>query len=158
MTTMHWPQLHFGGGELNFDDMKVEEPDLAGTYSYADYLTWQLPEMVELIRGKIFRMSPAPSSRHQKVSGKLFLRIGNFLERQKCQVFSATFDVRLPLKEKSDKEINTVVQPDLCVICDPSKIDDRGCLGAPDWIIENYHNILHPKTCVRNLTYTRKQV
>ena len=62
--------------------MKVEEPDLTGTYGYADYLTWQLPEMVELIRGKIFKMSHAPSSKHQKVSGKLYLRIGNYLEEK----------------------------------------------------------------------------
>ena len=117
--------------------MKVEEPDLAGTYSYGDYVTWTWDEMVELIKGKIYRMSPAPNSGHQKISGNLFLKIGNFLEGNKCQLFSAPFDVRLPYsKSKKDKEINTVVQPDLCVVCDPSKIDKRGCLGAPDWIIE----------------------
>src|SRR5260221_1367082 len=118
--------------------MKIEEPDLTGTYSYSDYLTWQWTEMAELIRGKIYKMSPAPSSTHQKVSGRLFLKIGNFLEGKKCQLFSAPFDVRLPIspKQKSDKEIRTVVQPALCVVCDPSKIDQRGCLGAPDWTIE----------------------
>lgn len=118
--------------------MKVEEPDLSGTYTYADYLTWQWGEMTELIRGKIFKMSPAPSSRHQKISGRLFLKIGNFLEGNKCQLFSAPFDVRLPISKKgeTDEEIITVVQPDLCVVCDPTKIDERGCLGAPDWIIE----------------------
>lgn len=118
--------------------MKVEEPDLTGTYSYSDYLTWQWTEMAELIRGKIYKMSPAPTSTHQKVSGRLFLEIGNFLKGKKCQLFSAPFDVRLPLssRQKKDKEITTVVQPDLCVVCDPSKIDERGCLGAPDWIVE----------------------
>lgn len=118
--------------------MKIEEPDLTGTYSYSDYLTWQWTEMAELIRGKIYKMSPAPTSTHQKVSGRLFLEIGNFLKGKKCQLFSAPFDVRLPLssKQKRDKEITTVVQPDLCVVCDPQKIDERGCLGAPDWIIE----------------------
>ncbi len=118
--------------------MKVEEPDLAGTYGYADYLTWTMPEMVELIRGKIFKMSPAPSSRHQQVSLNLTLAIGNFLKRKKCKLYTAPFDVRLPLStnQKTDKEITTVVQPDLCVICDSAKIDTRGCLGAPDWIIE----------------------
>jgi Uma2 family endonuclease len=118
--------------------MKIEEPDLSGTYNYADYLTWQWTEMAELIHGKIYKMSPAPSSTHQKVSMRLTLEIGNFLKGKKCQLFSAPFDVRLPLssKRKSDNEIITVVQPDLCVVCDPSKIDERGCLGAPDWIIE----------------------
>jgi len=114
--------------------MKIEEPDLSGTYTYADYLTWQLGEMTELIRGKIFKMSPAPGSLHQKISGELFRQSANFLKGKKCQVFSAPFDVRLPLsnKSKSDREIITVVQPDLCVICDPAKIDERGCVGAPD--------------------------
>ena len=118
--------------------MKIEEPDLAGTYTYADYLTWTWSEMTELIRGKIFKMSPAPTSTHQKISGRLFLQIGIFLKGNKCQLFSAPFDVRLPLtpQNKSDREIITVVQPDLCVVCDPAKIDERGCLGPPDWIIE----------------------
>lgn len=118
--------------------MKIEEPDLAGSYTYADYLTWQWTEMAELIHGKIYKMSPAPASLHQKVSGEFFRQVANFLKRKKCQVFIAPFDVRLPSAKnrKADKEIVTVVRPDLCVICDPTKIDERGCLGAPDWIIE----------------------
>ena len=117
--------------------MKVEEPDLAGTYSYGDYLTWTWDEMVELIQGKIYKMSPAPSSLHQRISGELFRQIANFLTEKRCQVFSAPFDVRLSSsKTKNDNDIFTVVQPDLCVVCEPSKIDKRGCLGAPDWIIE----------------------
>src|SRR5258706_13109179 len=127
--------------------MKIEEPDLTGTYSYSDYLTWQWTEMAEVIRGKIYKMSPAPSSTHQKVSGNLFGLLWNYLRDKKCQVFTAPFDVRLPLslKQNTDKEIITVVQPDLCVVCDPSKIDERGCLGAPDWIIE----ILDRKSVVK---------
>src|SRR5258705_865155 len=118
--------------------MKIEEPDLSGTYSYSDYLTWQWTEMAELIHGKIFKMSPAPGSKHQKVGGNLFGLLWNHLRGKNCQVFMAPFDVRLPIssKQKSDKEIITVVQPDLCMSCDPAKIDERGCLGAPDWIIE----------------------
>lgn len=118
--------------------MKIEEPDLSGSYTYADYLTWQWSEMTELIRGKIFKMSPAPGSLHQKVSGEMFRQVANFLKGRKCQLFSAPFDVRLPVTQKniSDREIITVVQPDLCVVCDPAKIDERGCMGAPDWIIE----------------------
>jgi Uma2 family endonuclease len=129
--------------------MKIEEPDLSGTYTYSDYLTWSWPEMVELIHGKIFKMSPAPSSMHQTISGKLFLKIGNFLDGKKCQLFAAPFDVRLPQSpnRNNDKEIITVVQPDLCVVCDPEKIDERGCIGAPDWIIE----ILSKHTSAKDL-------
>lgn len=118
--------------------MKVEEPDLTGTYTYANYLTWQWGDMKELIKGKIFKMSPAPGSLHQQVSGNLFGLLWNYLHGKPCQVFSAPFDVRLPnpKKGKLDQDIITVVQPDLCVVCDRSKIDERGCLGAPDWIIE----------------------
>jgi Uma2 family endonuclease len=115
----------------------VEEPDSSLSYTYADYLKWKFEEQVELIRGQIFKMSPAPTSLHQQISGRLFLRIGNYLEKKKCHLFSAPYDVRLPVKNKTkDAEINTVVQPDLCVICDEAKIDEKGCIGAPDLIIE----------------------
>lgn len=116
----------------------VEEPDLAyGNYSYADYLTWQMDEVVELIKGKIFKKAAAAPKRiHQKVSGELFLRLGNFLRGKKCQVYSAPFDVRFTRSSKEDKKIHDVVQPDICVICDLEKLDDRGCIGAPDLIVE----------------------
>jgi Uma2 family endonuclease len=115
----------------------VNEPDLEyGNYSYADYLTWQMEEVVELIKGKIFKKAAAPKRIHQKVSGELFLRLGNFLKGQKCQVYSAPFDVRFPKASKEDHKIHDVVQPDICVICDPEKLDDRGCIGAPDLIVE----------------------
>lgn len=115
----------------------VEEPDPSLSYTYADYLNWKFEEQVELIRGKIFKMSPAPAPRHQQISIKISSRIFNFLERKKCKVFAAPFDVRLPVKnKKKDNEITTVVQPDICVICDESKIDARGCLGAPDLLVE----------------------
>lgn len=128
--------------------MKAEEPDLAGYYTYAQYLSWDWDEMTELIKGKIYKMSPAPASLHQKVSGEIFRQVANYLLGKKCQVFTAPFDVRLPLaKEQHDQAITTVVQPDLCVICHPEKIDARGCLGAPDWIIE----ILSPQTSSKDL-------
>ncbi len=116
--------------------MKVEEPDLSLSYTYADYLKWDLPEMVELIRGKVYKMSPAPTANHQRIAGNLFGLIKYFLKKKKCEVFSAPFDVRIPRKGKADKDIITVIQPDISVICDPAKVDERGCLGAPDWIIE----------------------
>ncbi|WP_353718060.1 Uma2 family endonuclease [Dyadobacter sp. 676] len=116
----------------------IDQLDLNGTYTYADYLLWQFKERVELIKGKIFKMSPAPGTMHQKISGKLHLRIGGYFENHYCQAFSAPFDVRLPRKNRNveDQKIYTVVQPDLCVICDESKLDDHGCLGAPDLIVE----------------------
>ncbi|GGH44156.1 Uma2 family endonuclease [Dyadobacter endophyticus] len=116
----------------------INELDLSGTYTYADYLLWHFKERVELIKGKIFKMSPAPSTRHQQISAKLHLRIGGYFENHYCQAFFAPFDVRLPRKDQNvaDQKIYTVVQPDLCVICDEAKLDERGCLGAPDLIVE----------------------
>ena len=117
----------------------LAELDLSATYSYADYLLWYFEERVELIKGHIFQMSPAPSRRHQNISGSLHIKMGIYLLEKKCKLYSAPFDVRLLDKSKSSKaneEIYTVVQPDLCIICDPSKLDDRGCIGAPDLIVE----------------------
>jgi Uma2 family endonuclease len=91
---------------------------------------------VELIKGKIFRMSPAANRKHQKIVGTIYIRLGVFLENKKCEVYVAPFDVRLPRKSKDDKDIITVLQPDVCVICDPAKLDDRGCIGAPDIVVE----------------------
>jgi Uma2 family endonuclease len=105
--------------------------------------------MVELIRGKVFKMSPAPRSRHQVVAGNLHGQLWSYLKHKKCQVFMAPFDVRLPQPKKgnTDPEIITVVQPDVCVVCDPKKIDELGCVGAPDWIIE----VLSPRTSAKDL-------
>ena len=108
-----------------------------GTYSYADYLTWQMEEVVELIKGKVFKKAAAAPRRiHQKVSVELTLRLAGFLKGKKCEVYIAPFDVRFPTSSKEDKKIYNVVQPDICVICDPEKLDDRGCIGAPDLIVE----------------------
>lgn len=116
--------------------MKVEDIDFSKSYTYADYLKWELDERLELIKGQIFRMSPAPNVRHQRISGHIFREISWFLKKQPCQVFAAPFDVRLSRKGKKDNLIDTVVQPDICVICDPSKLDERGCMGAPDIVVE----------------------
>ena len=108
-------------------------------YTYADYLTWQFEQTVELIKGKIWKMSPAPKTRHQRISFKLSGVFYNHINLKTCDVFSAPFDVRLYNKKKSKKaneDIFTVVQPDLCIICDKEKIDESGCLGAPDLIVE----------------------
>jgi Uma2 family endonuclease len=115
---------------------KVEEPDPSVSYTYADYLQWKFEERLELFRGRIFKLA-APNTRHQQISRNLFLPVATFLKNKTCQVFSAPFDVRLPVKNrKKDNEVTTVVQPDMCIICDESKIDARGCCGAPDLVVE----------------------
>jgi Putative restriction endonuclease len=101
----------------NFSDL-----DLTKQYSYSDYLLWQFSERVELIKGYILKMSPAPSRRHQTVSQNLNFKVMTFFQNHSCSVFVAPFDVRLPIK--SAKKDSTVVQPDLCVICNESKLDE----------------------------------
>ena len=117
---------------------RVEEPSIAyGHYSYADYLTWPVDLVAELIQGKMFKKAAAAPKRiHQKVASKLNFKLYQFLEGKMCQVYPAPFDVRFPIDSKEDHEIFDVVQPDLCVVCDPSKLDERGCIGAPELIIE----------------------
>ncbi len=111
--------------------------DLTKRYSYADYLTWLDDTRRELIDGVVRLLFPAPQRIHQKVSKKLSWHIENFVFRKKCELYYAPFDVRLPKNgEKDGNQIYTVVQPDICVICDTTKLDDRGCIGAPDLIIE----------------------
>jgi Uma2 family endonuclease len=116
---------------------QLSQLDPESRYTYADYLLWGFQERVEVIKGRIRQMA-APSMRHQRISGVVFTEIKWFLKKSSCQAFSAPFDVRLPLpphRIKSDK-VDTVVQPDICVICDRSKLDERGCLGAPDLMVE----------------------
>jgi Uma2 family endonuclease len=108
--------------------------DPNGTYTYADYLLWQFEERVELLRGKVRQMS-APSRKHQLISTGLTRLFANALWKSPCKVFHAPFDVRLS-RISDNKAVTTVVQPDLCVICDINKLDDRGCNGAPDLVIE----------------------
>jgi Uma2 family endonuclease len=129
----------------------INQLDLDKTYSYADYLLWKFQERVELFRGKIFKMSPAPSSFHQRVSGNLHGILWHKFNKHSCNLFTAPFDVRLLDKKKStiDKEIYTVVQPDLCVICDENKIDEKGAIGSPDLVIE----ILSPGNSKKEMKY-----
>ncbi len=124
----------------------LDQLDSKKIYTYADYLLWKLKERVELFRGKIFKMSPAPARIHQDISQNLNQVFLNFFRRHSCKVYTAPFDVRLPNK---DREILTVVQPDLCVICDLEKLDDKGCLGAPDLIVE----ILSPGNTKKEMDY-----
>ena len=110
--------------------------DPNGSYTYADYLLWQFDERVELLRGKLRQMA-APSRKHQSINGNLYRAGANTLWKSSCKVYAAPFDVRLTrFNEAKNKEVITVVQPDLCVICDAAKLDDQGCIGAPDLIVE----------------------
>ncbi len=123
--------------------LKVQE-----RFTYADYLSWSDEERWELIDGVAYSMSPAPSRMHQKLSAALFNQIFNYLKGKTCETYSAPFDVRLPETPKvPDEQIETVVQPDIVVICDPDKLDDKGCKGAPDLIVE----ILSPSTAEHDL-------
>lgn len=104
-----------------------------GIYSYADYLVWKIKERVELLKGKILEMS-VPSPIHQEISGNLQGALFVFLKNSKCKLYTAPFDVRFP--QKGESQVYTVVQPDLCVVCDFEKIDSKGCVGAPDLVVE----------------------
>ena len=113
----------------------INQLDLTnGVYTYADYVLWEIKERLEILKGKIFRMSPAPAISHQKIARNLTGELYHYFKGKTCQLFVAPFDV--VLKNKNGLE-DSVVQPDLCVVCDPKKLEnDKRCLGAPDLIIE----------------------
>lgn len=113
---------------------RFSQLDLTKRYSYADYITWKFKERVELIKGYVVKMSPAPSATHQKISWNLSYSIAQYLKNKKCDAFTAPIDVRLNLS--SAKKNTTIVQPDLIIVCDSTKIEESGCLGAPDLVVE----------------------
>jgi len=105
-------------------------------FTYKDYLTWNDNEGWELIDGVAYSMAPSPSVNHQRVAMELGRQFANFLSDKPCEVFSAPFDVRLPETNEDDEDSKNVVQPDIVVICDSSKLDEKGCKGVPDLTIE----------------------
>ena len=123
---------------------RLDQLDQNGSYSYKDYLLWKLKERVEIIKGKIMAMSPAPNRLHQDISLKLTSEFLKVFPNDGCKLYVAPFDVRFP---DENGNVKTVVQPDLCVICDPNKLDERGCLGAPDLVVE----ILSPGNSKREM-------
>jgi len=127
--------------------------DVNNVYTYADYLTWQFPERVELIDGHIFKMPRAASTLHQQISGAFLTAFVFYLKGKTSRVFHAPFDVRFPKQRDAhcDDQIDTVVQPDLA-ICNQSKLDERGCLGAPELVVE----ILSPATVVNDVKHKFK--
>jgi len=131
---------------------KVEDPAAAyglQRYSYADYLSWTDDVMRELLNGIVYTFA-APFRNHAQVISEFFIKAGYFIKRRKgkCKIYTAPFDVRLPLNGSTeDDKIYNVVQPDICVVCDPSKLDKRGCIGAPDLIVE----VISPSTAKKDL-------
>ena len=117
-----------------------------GGYTYQDYLTWD-EGRYELIDGNLFDMTPAPSRRHQQIVREIFVQIVVQLRGKGCEAYDAPFDVRLPRNGETDENTKNVVQPDIVVICDKTKLDDAGCKGAPDLIIE----VTSPGTIKRDM-------
>lgn len=117
-------------------------PAEKNSFTFADYLIWSEDGHIELIEGEAVMMAP-PSTSHQLISGELFRQLANFLEGKKCRAIPAPFAVRLFEGENdAPSDVQTVVEPDISVICDTNKLDTHGCKGAPDMVIE----ILSPST------------
>ena len=112
-------------------------------YTFADVLTWDENERAEIIDGEVVMMAPAPARVHQEVSMELSSQFHAYLKGKKCKVYAAPFAVRLFEQDgDSPEDVDTMVEPDITVVCDPSKLDERGCKGAPDMVVE----ILSPST------------
>jgi Uma2 family endonuclease len=124
---------------------------MASVFTYKDYLSWPEDERWELIDGVPWNMSPAPGTTHQRMVREFAVALHTALTGSPCELFLAPFDVRLPdavADQAEDDNILTVVQPDLTIVCDADKIDDKGCLGPPDVVIE----VLSPSTAYRDET------
>jgi Uma2 family endonuclease len=115
-------------------------------YTYADYQAWPEDARYELIDGAPHAMAPAPTRTHQRLVGELFTQVKMALRGQPCQPFVAPFDVRLPHADEADDQVDTVVQPDVLVVCDDAKLDERGVRGAPDWVAE----VISPSSAARD--------
>ena len=111
-------------------------------FTFADCLTWDEDERIEIINGEAFMMA-TPSRIHQGICFEIGRQLGNFLEGKQCRVYPAPFGVRLFEQDgDSPENVDTVVEPDISVVCDRSKLDEHGCKGPPDLIVE----VLSPST------------
>lgn len=117
-------------------------------HTYAEYLSWPADLRYELIDGVAYLMSPAPLRIHQEIVGEIYFQVRAALEGKLCRAYVAPFDVRLPRAGEADERVDTVVQPDMLVVCDESKLDERGMRGAPDWVVE----VLSQSTAVHDQT------
>lgn len=132
------------GGEVY---MAIPEKSRNDKYTYKDYLNWSSDRTWEIMDGIPYDMSPAPTRKHQQILGELFAAIHTYLKDKTCEVYIAPFDVRLSLNGEKDEDIINVVQPDISIICDKSKLDERGCKGSPDLTIE----VISPATLKKDL-------
>ncbi|EAX48947.1 protein of unknown function DUF820 [Thermosinus carboxydivorans Nor1] len=127
--------------------MALAAPKPERRYTYRDYLKWHDNERWELIGGEAYSMTPAPSRRHQMLVGNIFAALHAYFRDKTCEVYVAPFDVRLPAAGEDPDEASNVVQPDIVVVCDQAKLDDRGCLGAPDLVVE----VVSPGTAKKDM-------
>ncbi|SHK39934.1 Uma2 family endonuclease [Desulforamulus aeronauticus] len=109
-------------------------------YTYADYLSWPETERLQIIDGVAYALAP-PSTEHQAIVGSIFVEFANYLKGKACKVFVAPFGVTFAKDVKNEKNIHAV-EPDITIICDKSKITERGCKGSPDLIVE----VISPST------------
>lgn len=121
-------------------------------YTYSDYQRWPDEVRYELIDGDAFLMAPAPLVVHQDMAFEIARQLANALEGAPCRVLIAPVDVRLPQGDEADEAVDTVVQPDVLLVCDPAKIDRRGVRGAPDWVLE----VISPSTALRDQNTKRR--
>jgi Uma2 family endonuclease len=121
----------------------VSNPDEKKIHTYQDWLTWD--GTWELINGKAYNMSPAPTSLHQYIVGELYFALRTFLQNRNCFVFVAPFDVFFSESEEYESP-DHVTQPDLSVVCSKDQISKSGCQGAPTIIIE----VLSPSTALKD--------
>jgi Uma2 family endonuclease len=128
----------------------ITAEELQKKYTYADYAQWPEDERWELIEGVAYAMT-GPLRIHQEIVSELGRQIGNYLQGKPCKIYVAPFDVRLPRQDEADANVETVVQPDLSIICDKAKLDKLGCRGAPDWIVE----VLSPSTTLKDMNTKR---
>ena len=124
----------------------------AARYTYGEYLHWPDDVRYELIDGQAWMMAPAPTIEHQDIAGDIYFQLRQALEGAPCRVLIAPVDVRLPRSGEADDDIDTVVQPDVLLVCDSAKIDRRGVRGAPDWVAE----VLSPSTAARDQIAKRR--
>ncbi len=129
--------------------MAIPKGDKDGLFTYKDYLTWPDDERWELIHGVAYDMSPAPNRRHQGLLTELVTDFTNYFRKEPCDVYVSPFDVLFPEPEQNQTvaTTDTVVQPDLVVICDSAKLTEQGCTGAPDFVLE----ILSPSTAFKDM-------
>jgi len=120
----------------------------AQLHTYADYLAWPDDVRYELIDGAAYLMTPAPSRPHQEIVGEIYRQVATALQGKACRAYVAPFDVRLPKAGQADEDTDTVLQPDILVVCDRRKLDERGMRGTPDWVAE----VLSPATASHDQT------